>query len=166
MNLAGRGPLRLPLKSQASSTDSRAERMLRQVRGQIEELSSALDELGSDQGDLVLVSPAAVAESPAVAATLNPAVLVNSLVAAAETEARLDAKVAQLTVELEAMRVRLEESERARAEERGRLSTLDQVISALHGNLEDLRATRRWEALPPGEPVQQLSESDEERGDA
>ena len=169
LTLAGRGALHLPLKSQASSSDSRAERMLRQVRSQIDELSQALDELGSDQGDIVRVSPAVVAESPAVAATLNPAVLVNSLVTAAETEARLETRLSALTVEIEAMRLRLEESERTRAEERGRLTTLDQVIGALHANLEDLRTARGWEALPPGERVRQLPEADDrsaESGDA
>ena len=115
----------------------------------------------------MLVSPQAVAENPSIAATLSPAVLVNSLIAAGETEHDLESRIASLSAELTAVRAQLEQVERERAGERGRLSTLDEVIAALHGNLEDLREERRyWSRLPaPAEASPPRLESGEKLAD-
>ena len=138
-------------------TTARAERALSQVRHQIDELSTALGQLGPDQVELVRVSPQAIADNPAVAATLDPAILVASLVAAAETEASLEQQLADLQAEIEAGHLRLVQTEQAHAEERGRLQTLDQVIEALHANLEDLREASRWEVVSAGKQRRQLA---------
>lgn len=162
-------PLRhRPFKGQATGSDARAERMIRTVKGEIEELRRTIDVIGAGQEEIIEVSPAAVAENPSVAATLAPVVLVRSLVTAARTQERLERAVAEREEELNRLRAELSRLREEHAHQSGRLQTLDQVIAALHDNLEDLRGERsyRFHQLRGDDERPRLSEGREEHPSA
>ena len=145
-----------PFKGQATGSDARAERMFRTVKGEIDELRRTIDIIGAGQEEILEVSPAAVAENPSVAATLAPVVLVRSLVTAAHTQERLERAVAEREEELNRLRAELSRLREEHAHQSGRLQTLDDVIAALHENLEDLRGERAYR-------VRQLAGEEERR---
>lgn len=147
-------PFNLPLKSQFSGADSRADRLIRQLRGEVEAIRGSLDQYAAESGDMLEVDLAAVVADPAAAALLPPAALVRALIAAAGENETLQAennarrrKHAGLRKELRAMRL-------AEAASNARVETLEEVIAALHANLEDLRAARDHVrgTLPPPPP--------------
>jgi hypothetical protein len=144
-------PFNLPLKSQFTGADSRADRLIRQLRGEVEAIRGSLDQYAAESAEMLEVDLAAVVADPAAAATLPAAALVRALISAAEKNERLRAenetrrrKGAHLRKELRAMRI-------AEAATNARVETLEEVIAALHANLEDLRAARDHgrAALPP-----------------
>lgn len=133
-----------PFKGQATGSDVRAERMFRSVKTELDELRRTIDVIGAGQEEILEVSPHAVAENPSVAATLAPVVLVRSLVTAARAQERLERAVAEREEELNRLRAELSRLREEHARQGGRLETLDQVIGALHENLEDLRGERAY----------------------
>lgn len=152
-----------PFKGQATGSDARTERLFRTVKGEIEELRKTIDIIGAGQEEILEVSPAAVAENPSVAATLAPVILVRSLVTAARTQERLEQAVAEREEELNRLRAELSRLREEHARQDGRLDTLDQVIAALHQNLEDFRGERayRMRQLGVEEDRRRLSEGRE-----
>ncbi|MCC6381050.1 MAG: hypothetical protein IT304_01000, partial [Dehalococcoidia bacterium] len=131
-----------PLKSQATGSDLRAERLVRQVRGEVEELRRALRSLQDAPEQMTEIDVDAVAANPEGACALPPALLVRALVQMREQQARLERQNAGQRRKLEAARARARALKRERAFLRGRMQTFDEVLGALHANLVDLRAQR------------------------
>lgn len=131
-----------PMKTQISGSEVRTERIVRQVRSEIDELRQSMAKIRDFPDDLAGLDLAAVAANPDAAAALPPALLVRALVEAHDREARLERRMRKQRERIE----RLEEKVRAlkveRAYSRGRQATLEDVIAALHANLQDLRLFR------------------------
>lgn len=130
------------MRHQLSSADTRADRLVRQVRSDVEQLKQTLDALSHERDDMLQLDVAALIADPEQATKLPPAVLVRAIIATAEANESLRAeaegqrkKAAKLRRELRDLRLE------AGAREI-RLETLEQVIAALHANLEDLRIDR------------------------
>ena len=165
--LQQRTGLRLPdaLKGQASGSDVRAERLIRQVRKDVERLQSTLERLRVEQSDLLEVGPDTVAANPEAAAALPPAALVRAIIAARDENRRLRKQLRKARKQRDRAIERARALELAAAGRDSRLATLEEVIAALHANLHDLRQERdllrewaparlgRPDALPPGEPT-------------
>ena len=148
------------MKGQASTLDARAERLVKHVRTEIDDIRDSLDLIGAGQEEMIEVTPASVEENPSVAATLAPMVLVRSLISAGKREEDLETRLAELTAAMAATRHELASVREAHSGQGGRMETLDQVIAALHENLGDLRAERdNW--LSPASPVPSLPPADE-----
>jgi hypothetical protein len=135
-------PFALPLKGQFTAADSRADRLVRQIRGEVDELRRSLEDVGAERDELFEVDAAAVAANPEAAAALPAAVLVRTIVAAAERMHQLEAQVAHESKKASKVRGRLRATRLKEAARTSRLNTLEEVIAALHGNLEDLRGDR------------------------
>lgn len=149
-------PFTFPLRSQATAADSRADRLVRQIRGEVEQLREALDSLVSEQDEMVEVDPAMVAEHPDAAATLPAAVLVRAIVSAHEDNVRLKKRVSKQGHREANLRRRYNELKLEDAARRSRLDTLEEVLAALHANLQDLRLERDSQRLlpePSAQPV-------------
>jgi DNA repair exonuclease SbcCD ATPase subunit len=152
-----------PLRGQATASDARAERLVRQVRKDVERLQATLEKLQLEQSDLLEVDPATVAANPEAAATLPPALLVRALVAANEENRALRKQLRKAREQRTRALGHARTLELAAAARDGRLATLEEVLAALHANLQDLRQQREflreWAparlgqpgALPPGE---------------
>ncbi len=144
-----------PLKGQMTGSDARAERLVRQVRQDVERLQSTLNQLASEQSDLYEVDAAAVAANQE-ALTLPPAVLVRALVASDQENRSLRKRVGKSRIREQKLREKLHRMELDEASRKSRLDTLEEVLAALHGNLQDLRAEREYlreqraPQLPPG----------------
>ena len=148
------------LKGQASTLDARAERLVKHVRTEIDGIRESLDMIGAGQEEMLEVTPGSVAENPAIAATLAPMVLVRSLISAGRRQVELEQELAEITAHLTAASHELGSMREEHAGRAGRMDTLDQVISALHENLSDLRADREnWLREPPN--VAALAPADE-----
>lgn len=133
-----------PLKGQASGSDARAERLIRQVRKDVERLQSTLEQLSAEQSDLLEVDPETVAANPEAAATLPPATLVRAVVAASEEIHRLRRQLRKARKQRERALQHARTLELAAASRDARLATLEEVIAALHANLQDLREERQY----------------------
>ena len=142
----------IPLRGQSSASDARADRLARQVRSEIEELRDAIGGLAADQGELLHVDPADIAANPDAALTLPPAVLVRTIVAAHERAGRAARREKHHQKRLTKLQAQLRKSAIEDAEIRGRLGTLEEVIAALHANLEDLRLERGGFRMVDGQP--------------
>jgi hypothetical protein len=137
-----RDRLHAPLRQQATGNDARAERLFRKVRGEMDELRSTLDAIHAVSDELTELDLAAVAEHPEAAAQLPPAVLVRGLVAAHETRQRLERKVRKARARNERLARKVRQLRQERSYVRGRMLTFEEVIAALHANIEDLRIAR------------------------
>ena len=135
-------PFNLPLRGQFTGADSRADRLVRQIRGEVEELRQSLDQLSLENGDLMEVDIAAVIADPGAAVALPPAALVRAIVAASQRAEDLESQLASQKKKASRLRTQLREHRLEDAAARARVETLGEVIAALHGNLEDLRAER------------------------
>lgn len=131
-----------PMRSQLSGGDVRAERMVKQIRGEVEDLRGTLAALSAGPGDLETLDIDAVVASPSAAALLPPATLVAAITALHDRNRRLSRKNAKLEARLEALDAKVRDLKQDRAWARGRLDTLAEVIEALHANIEDLRHHR------------------------
>jgi hypothetical protein len=165
--LQQRTGLRLPdaLKGQASGSDVRAERLIRQVRKDVERLQSTLERLRVEQSDLLEVDPDTVAANPEAAAALPPAALVRAIIAARDENRRLRKQLRKARKQRDRAIERARALELAAAGRDSRLATLEEVIAALHANLQDLRYERELlrpavpaeltgpSTLPPGRPA-------------
>ena len=149
-------PFTLPLRSQATAADSRADRLVRQIRGEVEQLREALDSLVSEQDEMVEVDPASVVANPDAAATLPPAVLVRAIVSTHGENSRLKKRLSKQGHREANLRKRYNELKLEDVARRSRLDTLEEVLAALHANLQDLRLerdTQRFLAEPAPQPV-------------
>jgi hypothetical protein len=135
-------PFNLSLRGQFTAADSRADRLVRQVRGEVADLRHALDHLSLENADLMEVDIAAVIADPATAAALPPAALVRAIVAAGQRGDALESQLAMQKKKASRLRAQLREQRLEDAAARARVETLGEVIAALHDNLEDLRAER------------------------
>lgn len=144
----------IPLRSQATATDARTERLVRSIRGEVEELRETLDAIANDRAEFLEADLAAIIADPEGAASLPSAVLVRAIMAANERNEQMLAELgrqarrnAKLKSKLRALRI-------THAQVAGRMATLDEVIAALHGNLEDLRLERGDEQRRVAAPQQ------------
>ena len=135
-------PFPLSLRGQASGSDARAERLIRQIRSEVEDLRQTLDEMATAQEDMVALDLDAVVADREAAAALPPAILVRGLISAAERLASLSGEIANVNESVKRLERLNHELELEHSFNRGRLETLDEVIAALHGNLQDLRYER------------------------
>jgi len=147
----------IPLRGQSTGSDARSERLIRQVRGEVEQLRQTLSQLSSGQDEMLHVDAEGVAANPEAALLLPPAVLVRTIIAAHQQGLALEARRARQARRLAKLQARLRGHEVADAETRGRLATLEQVIAALHANLEDLRLDRdRTRTIAPARSAPSL----------
>jgi hypothetical protein len=135
-------PFGIPLKGQFTAADSRADRLIRKIRGEVEGIRSTLEQLSLENAEMMEVDIAAVLVDPANATTLPPAALVRALVAAAEHNAELERELKTTSSKAAKLRSRMRDMRLEHTANCARLETLEEVIAALHGNLEDLRAER------------------------
>lgn len=131
-----------PMKSQATGSDARAERLVRQVRGELDELRQAIGHIREVPEELTALDLEAVADDPEAAASLPPVLLVRALLEQRERNRRLEKRLAKQRGRIEQLEDRLRDLKQERAWQRGRLATLDEVIAALHANLADFRLQR------------------------
>ena len=137
-------------RSQATAGDARAERLVRSVRMEVADLKHAFDSWNETRDDMLDLDLDAVRENPAAAATLPPAALARALAAAAERIAELEQGIAERDRQTTALQGDLARLSEEHSFARGRMEMLQDVIAALHGNLEDLRyERRRHESLEP-----------------
>jgi hypothetical protein len=135
-------PAAAPLKGQASAADARAERLIRQVRKDLDRLQASLDRLAVEQADLLAVDPAAAAAAPEAAAALPPPALVRALVALHEENRALRKQLRKARKQRDRALQLARSLELTAAGRDARLAALEEVIAALHGNLQDLRQHR------------------------
>ncbi len=134
--------MQAPLKSQATSTDARAERLFRKIRTEMDELRSTIDAMHEGAADLTELDLEAVAENPEAAASLPPATLVKALIEAHHREVRLRRKIDRSEQRIEQLGAKNRALKQQKAWLRGRQTTFEDVIGALHANIEDLRISR------------------------
>ncbi len=154
--LPGAGP-QIPLKGQSTATDARAERLVRAVRGEVEELRETLDQLASDRAEFLEADLAAIVADPEGAASLPAPVLVRALLMATERNDELEAAFERKARLASKLKAQLRDVRIEQASAKGRLETLEEVIAAMHANLEDLRSERelnRRLATPANTPQQ------------
>lgn len=134
-----------------TSSDARAERLVRQVRTEVSALQQTLAALAQEQDEMLEVDPRSVAKNPEAALTLAPAILVRALVSSETENKRLRKRTRKVQQRHRKMRSRLQELQLSEAARASRLQTLEEVISALHGNLSDLRHEREFlrQSAPP-----------------
>ncbi len=152
------------MRGQMTSTDARAERLVRQVRTEVAALQETLTALAQEHDEMLEVDPASVVKNPEAALTLAPAVLVRAVISAESDNRRLRKRARKVQERQRQMQARLQELQLAEAARVSRLQTLEDVIGALHDNLGDLRHEReflrQWAPpklerpgeLPGGEP--------------
>ncbi len=131
-----------PLRQQATSGDVRAERLFKKIRGEVDELRTTLDALHDVSEELTELDLDAVAEHPEAAAQLPAGVLVKGLVAAREERLRLRQKVSRVRAKNTKLAAEVRQLRQERSYFRGRMLTFDDIIGALHANIEDLRIGR------------------------
>ena len=127
-------PFPMNLRGQASGSDARAERLIRQSRGEVESLRQALDEMGTAQEDRVALDLDSVVADPAAAAGLPPVVLVRGLISAAERIASLSSEISMVNESVARLQTLNHELEIEHSFNRGRLETLDEVVAVLRAD--------------------------------
>ncbi len=132
------------MRSQMTSSDARAERLVRQVRSEVVGLQESLTALAREQHEMIEVDPAAVAQNPEAALTLAPSILVRAVVAAEAENQSLRKRAAKTRVREQKLKERLQELQLSEAARVSRMQTLEDVISVLHGNLTDVRHEREF----------------------
>ena len=132
----------MPLRSQITGVDSRADRLVRQVRTEVEALKKTLEDLSSDRDEMLELDLEALMADPEHALARPPAVLVRALVQASEENRRLQKRLARQRDKATKLTRKLRDLEREDAARRARLETFEEVLAALHSNLEDLRYER------------------------
>lgn len=150
-----------PMKTQLSSSDARTDRLVRQLRAELDTLRSTLDELADGHDELLELDAAAVANDPAAAATLPPALLVRTVIRLEREREALEEEAREKTALLRALGDQHQALQLKETSVRARLETLEEVIAALHANLEDLRIAR---ALP-GPAASQALHIEEHHGE-
>jgi DNA-binding transcriptional MerR regulator len=141
------------MKRQLSSSDVRTDRLVRQLRDEIDGVRTLLDAFADDQEELLTVDPEAVASDPKAASSLPGPILVRTIIALEEERAQAVERASALEQDVESLAAQIIELRLSEAGLRGRLQTYDDVIAALHGNLEDLRYARDHSASIQAEPA-------------
>lgn len=144
------------MKRQLTSSDVRTDRLVRQLREEIDGVRSILDEFAEDQEQLLLADVEMIAEDPKAAASLPGPLLVRTILALAEERDEAIARAALAAEDAKAVEGELQTLRLTEAGLRGRLETFEDVIAALHNNLEDLRFARDHAALPAEQPRPRL----------
>ena len=144
MRKSGSPAARERMRGQMTSGDARAERLVRQVRTEVAALQETLTALSQEHDEMLEVDPASVAGNPEAALTLPPAVLVRAVISAEAENTRLRKRARKVEARQRQLRERLRELQLSEAARASRLQTLEDVISALHGNLTDLRQEREY----------------------
>lgn len=132
------------LRGQMTSSDARAERLVRQVRTEVSALQETLAALAQEHDEMLEVDPKSVAKNPEAALTLAPAVLVRAVMSSEAENRRLRKQQRKVQERHRQMQARLQELQISEAARASRLQTLEEVIAALHGNLGDLRHEREF----------------------
>lgn len=143
-----------PLKTQLSSSDARTDRLVRQLRSEIDAIRSTLDEIAEGHDEMLELDAAAVAGDPAAAASLPPPLLVRTIIRLENERQALAEEAREKTNLLRALGDQHQDLQLRETATRARLETLEDVIAALHANLEDLRLARsllehRLPSTPP-----------------
>ncbi|MGE5596615.1 MAG: hypothetical protein ACM3S1_11350, partial [Hyphomicrobiales bacterium] len=132
----------MALKTQLTGSDARAERLVRQVRSELEDLRQSITRIREIPEALTELDLAAVAADPDAAAALPPGLLVRALIEARERNNRLEKRIAKQRDRIERLEEKVRDLKQERAWLRGRMETFEDVIAALHANIEDLRLHR------------------------
>ena len=132
------------MRGQMTSSDARAERLVRQVRNEVSALQKTFASLAEEHDAMYEVDPAAIARNPETALTLPPAILVRAVVSSESENLRLRKRARKNEARQRKLRERLQELQLSEAARQSRLQTLEDVIGALHGNLTDLRQEREF----------------------
>lgn len=130
------------MRDQFTSSDSRADRLVRQVRNEVEQLKKTLDALSFENEEMFELDIAALLANPEHAATLPPAMLVRALLETTKENGRLRDEADDQRGKATKLRRQVRGLRRDDAARQARLDTLEEVIAALHANLEDLRYDR------------------------
>ncbi|HET7738324.1 MAG TPA: hypothetical protein VFK32_07105 [Tepidiformaceae bacterium] len=130
------------LRAQLTGSDARTERLVRQVRAEIDDLRALLDTSVEARDGLYHLDYEAIVGDPAAVAALSHETLTRNLLTAARRVVDLELALEARQSDFEAQRTILEEMRRDESWMRGRYESLTEVIAALHGNLEDLRRSR------------------------
>ncbi len=130
------------LRSQLTGSDARTERLVRQVRAEIDDLRALLDTSVEARDGLYHLDYEAIVGDPAAVAALPHETLTRNLITAARRVVELEQAAEAREHDIDAQRATMEELRRDEAWMRGRYESLTDVIGALHGNLEDLRRSR------------------------
>jgi signal peptidase len=149
--------LQIPLRGQSTGTDARAERLVRAIRGEVEELRETLDQLASGRAEFLEADLEAIIADPQGAASLPAPVLIRALLMANERNEELESELERKTRLASKLKGQLRDIRIEQASGKARLETLEEVIAALHANLEDLRSERelsRRLAAPANVPQQ------------
>ncbi len=133
---------RMHMKNQSTGTDARSERMVRQVREEVQELRSALDATVNARDELLQVDTAAVCADPETAAALPGASLVRAILAEVDAHKQTKAVVARRDKRIKALNAQARQLRQENAFLQGRLQTFEDTLRALYSNLEDLRQLR------------------------
>lgn len=147
----------LRLRSQYSAADARTDRLVRQMRDEVEDLRQSLEmraEVPAAEPDI-----AAILADPGAAADLPPAFLVRALQAANERHAELLAELEHARKRSSKLKAKLRKRRTKQAANDARFATLQDVIAALHANLEDLRLERdnAYRLAPGPRPFEQMT---------
>lgn len=147
--------LTAPMKSQASSSDVRSERLFRKVKSEVDALRSTIDALHAVPEELTTLDLDEVMAHPEAAAALPPAVLVRALIESRGQNRRLLRRLGKSESRNGRLSAKVRRLKAQRAYHNGRTETLDHVIAALHDNLSDLRLQRdlRGELGPAPVPL-------------
>ena len=151
------------LKGQASAYDARAERLVLGIRAEVEELRDAVAARQQVEEAVLRVDADALLHEPGLVGAVPP-MLIARLVDDMRTRiGELEDALESKSADLERSETQHAALERDYAGAQSRLETLQEVIAALHANIQDLRAARDYErqvgvgpseeraALPPGE---------------
>lgn len=130
------------LRSQLTGSDARTERLVRQVRAEIDDLRALLDTSVEARDGLYHLDYEAIVGDPAAVAALPHETLTRNLITAARRVVELEQAAEAREHDIDSQRATMDELRRDEAWMRGRYESLTDVIGALHGNLEDLRRSR------------------------
>jgi hypothetical protein len=143
-------------RAQATSGDARAERLVRAVRMEVADLKQAIGTWGEARDGMLDIDLEAVQANPDVAATLPPAALARALAGAAERIRELEQGLRDRDEEAALLREEIGRLTEEHAYTKGRAEMLQEVIAALHANLEDLRHERARQAALEAPPRRAL----------
>ncbi|MEX0782668.1 MAG: hypothetical protein WD557_08460 [Dehalococcoidia bacterium] len=147
-------PLPNGFRAQATSGDARAERLVRAVRMEVADLRQAIGSYSEARDEMLELDLEAVRSNPEAAATLPPSALARALAAAADRIAELEASARDHEHRESTLRDDLAQLHEDHSYTRGRMEMLQEVIAALHANLEDLRYERHRQAPIEAPPAQ------------
>lgn len=136
------------LKGQASAYDARAERLVLGIRAEVEELRDAVSVRQQVEESVMRVDAAALLAQPGLVSAVPPMLLARLIDDMRAQVGELENALAQRTHELERLQSDNAQLQREHAGANSRLETLQDVIAALHANIQDLRAARDYERSP------------------